>query len=403
VDVSGVAAVGVGGADAPGDAAARAAALPAGAWPIRWFPPPAVSRTIANTSTAAPTASRPSRRYQYTWAGSGPLGWRTASQSTAVMLEVGARPDPVCGWETVPVSGALAPELLLPWYAAHSRELPWRAPGAGAWPVLVSEVMLQQTPVSRVLPAYTSWLDRWPTVSACARASPAEVVRAWGRLGYPRRALRLREAAAVCEERFHGAVPGDPALLRQLPGVGEYTAAAVAAFAGGTRIAVVDTNVKRVQARSVRGVNDPRPVSAADRRAVAALLPAEQAARWSVAVMELGALVCTARAPRCTACPLRADCAWLTAGAPAWTGPTARPQGYAGTDRQVRGLILAALRAAPGHVPIGVIDACWSEPEQRNRALASLVADGLAVPGADGGYALPGGDRGYALPGADGG
>jgi A/G-specific adenine glycosylase len=294
-----------------------------------------------------------------------------------------APPDPQVAAEP------LAAPRLLAWYAASARDLPWRAPDATPWGVLVSEVMLQQTPVARVLPAWQAWLEAWPTPVACAAASPADVVRAWSRLGYPRRALRLREAAAGCVARHGGTVPAELADLLALPGVGAYTAAAVAAFAYGARTAVVDTNVKRVLARAVDGADDPRPVTAVDRRAVAALLPAQDAPRWSVAVMELGAVVCRARRPGCGRCPLAPDCRWLAAGAPAWAGPTPRPQGYAGTDRQVRGRLLAALRAAGRAVPAADLAQLWDEPVQRERALASLLTDGLAVGSPATGYALP--------------
>jgi len=282
----------------------------------------------------------------------------------------------------------LDPAPLLAWYATAARDLPWRAPGAGGWAVLVSEVMLQQTPVARVLPVYQGWLRQWPTPVACAAARPADLVRQWGRLGYPRRALRLREAAIACVERHDGAVPADPAALRALPGVGIYTAAAVAAFAYGERVAVVDTNVKRVVARAIRALDDPRPVTAADHRAVAAVLPDADAPRWSAAVMELGATVCTARAPHCARCPIAAGCRWLAAGSPSWNGPAPKAQGYAGTDRQVRGRLLELLRAADHAVKTDELAAAWDEPVQRERALASLIADGLAVVVPDG-YALP--------------
>ncbi|HEX7355567.1 MAG TPA: A/G-specific adenine glycosylase [Mycobacteriales bacterium] len=286
-------------------------------------------------------------------------------------------------------ASALDPGRLLTWYDEAARDLPWRAPGASPWGVLVSEVMLQQTPVARVLPAWAAWLERWPTPADCASASPADVVRAWGRLGYPRRALRLRECAVACTDRHGGDVPSGPADLAALPGVGAYTAAAVAAFAFGRRVAVVDTNVKRVAMRAGAGVDDSRPVSAADRRAVASLLPAADAPRWSVAVMELGALVCTARRPGCERCPLREDCRWLAAGMPPWAGPSSPPQGYAGTDRQVRGRLLAALREADDPVPAADLALLWDRAEQRERALASLVADGLAVGDPATGYRLP--------------
>lgn len=282
----------------------------------------------------------------------------------------------------------LEPHALLRWYDTAARDLPWRAPGVGGWAVLVSEVMAQQTPIVRVLPAYLSWLDTWPTPAACALASPAEVLRAWGRLGYPRRALRLREAAIACVERHGGAVPSEPAELRALPGVGAYTAAAVAAFAYHARVGVVDINVKRVLSRAVRGVDDPRPATARDHRDIETFLPPADAPRWSVALMELGALVCTARAPACGSCPLREQCAWRAAGMPPWDGATPKPQRYAGTNRQVRGRLLELLRQAHGAVPTAALATAWDEPVQRDRALSSLLADGL-VAAVDGGYALP--------------
>ncbi len=285
--------------------------------------------------------------------------------------------------------GPLDPARLETWYDAHARDLPWRVADASPWGVLVSEVMLQQTPVARVRPAWESWLAAWPTPADCAAASPADVVRAWASLGYPRRALRLREAALACVARHDGQVPAAATDLRALPGVGAYTAAAVAAFAYGARVAVVDTNVKRVVARAALGQDDPRPVTAADRRAVETLLPTRHAPRWSVAVMELGALVCTARRPACARCPLAANCAWLAAGAPAWDGPAPRPQGYAGTDRQVRGRLLGMLRATNDPVAAADLAPLWADAEQRERALTSLLADGLAVGNPVTGYALP--------------
>lgn len=227
----------------------------------------------------------------------------------------------------------------------------------------------------------------WP--QRVRRASPAEVVRAWGRLGYPRRALRLRDAAAACVERHGGQVPEALAELRALPGVGRYTAAAVAAFGFGQRVAVVDTNVARVHARAVRGVDDPRPPGARAQRELAALLPATAAPRWSVAVMELGALVCRARSPRCGTCPLASRCAWRADGAPAWTGPIPAAQPFAGTDRQVRGRLLDKLRRADGAAKTADLAAVWVDDLQRERALTSLITDGLVVP-VDGGYSLPG-------------
>ena len=284
-------------------------------------------------------------------------------------------------------------EPLLDWYAVTARDLPWRHPDAGAWPVLVSEVMLQQTPVTRVLPAYEAWLRRWPAPADLAADSPGEAVRMWGRLGYPRRALRLHECAGALVERFGGQVPTDVEELLSLPGIGAYTARAVAAFAFGQRAAVVDTNVRRVVARAVTGQGEAGPPSTArDLAAVEALLPDEpaRAARFSVALMELGALVCTARAPRCGACPIASLCSWRLAGSPPYDGPTVHPQRFAGTDRQVRGLLLDVLRASDGPVPRAALDAVWAEPVQRDRALGALIVDGLIDPLPDGRFALPG-------------
>jgi A/G-specific adenine glycosylase len=284
-------------------------------------------------------------------------------------------------------------DVILDWYAASARDLPWRSPAATPWAVLVSEFMLQQTPVARVLPAYDAWLARWPTPATLAAEPAGEAVRMWGRLGYPRRALRLHACAQALVERHGGGVPADVDALLALPGVGAYTARAVAAFAYGQRVPVVDTNVRRVVARAVGGAAEPGPPSTTrDLAAVEALLPREpaRAARFSVAVMELGALVCTARAPRCADCPLRTACAWRLAGCPPYAGPVKRPQAFAGTDRQVRGLLMAVLRDAHGPVPQHALDIVWPDRVQRARALDGLVADGLVDPVEDGSYALPG-------------
>jgi A/G-specific adenine glycosylase len=282
---------------------------------------------------------------------------------------------------------------ILDWYAESARVLPWREPTATPWQVLVSEVMLQQTPVARVLPAYDAWLRRWPTPAALAAVPVGEAVRMWGRLGYPRRALRLHGCAVALVARHGGEVPDDVDALLALPGIGAYTARAVAAFAYGQRVPVVDTNVRRVVARAVEGSGEAgSPSTTRDLAAVEALLPddAPTAARLSIALMELGALVCTARSPRCPECPVRTRCAWRLAGSPAYQGPVRRAQGFAGTDRQVRGLLMAALRDADAPVPQHVLDAVWPEAVQRSRALDGLVADGLVDPVRSGEYALPG-------------
>lgn len=289
----------------------------------------------------------------------------------------------------------------LRWYDQHARDLPWRQAGTSPWAILVSEVMLQQTPVARVVPAWLAWLARWPTPAALAADSPAEAIRAWGRLGYPRRALRLHECAAAIVSRHGGVVPADLGALLDLPGVGDYTARAVAAFAYGQRHPVVDTNVRRVVARAVAGEPDAGPATTrADLAAVESLLPAEPAAavRAGVALMELGAVVCTARQPRCPDCPLLTSCAWRRRGAPAADGPTRRAQRYAGTDRQVRGIILAALRQHRSPVPRTRLDLLWADRAQRERALASLVRDGLVHEVAPACYSLPGDSLGVETP-----
>jgi A/G-specific adenine glycosylase len=286
-------------------------------------------------------------------------------------------------------SGYLEP--VLGWYSAHARDLPWRTPDASAWSVLVSEIMLQQTPVSRVIPAHQAWLARWPTPAALAADAPGEAVRQWGRLGYPRRALRLHETARIIVERHGGQVPSAHAELLALPGIGAYTAAAVAVFAFHRRHAVLDTNVRRVLTRLASGREFPGAAPTVAEYALAeSLLPADAAvaARWSVAVMELGALTCTAAAPKCDECPVAAQCAWLTAGRPA---AAARPvgQSYEGTDRQCRGRLLGVLRDSREPVAQARLDVVWPDDVQRARALDGLIADGLVDPLPDGRFALP--------------
>jgi A/G-specific adenine glycosylase len=269
------------------------------------------------------------------------------------------------------------------WYDTNARDLPWRQPGTSAWAVLVSEVMLQQTPVVRVEPAWRSWLTRWPAAADLAQDPPSEAIRMWGRLGYPRRAMRLHACAVALVERHGGQVPSDLEQLLALPGIGTYTARAVATFAYGQRHPVVDTNVRRVVSRAVEGKPDAGPnTTTADLAAMASLLPSSPAlaARASIAFMELGAIVCTARSPRCGDCPFSGVCAWHLSGAPAPSGPSRKPQRYAGTDRQVRGLLLEVLRHATGPVPRQRLDVVWADDVQRARALAGLVDDGLVEP-----------------------
>lgn len=281
---------------------------------------------------------------------------------------------------------------LLAWYDQHQRDLPWRTATATPWSVMVSEFMLQQTPVSRVLPVHAVWLKRWPTPEALAAEPAGEAVRAWGRLGYPRRALRLHAAAVAIVERHDGEVPSSYDDLIALPGIGDYTAAAIATFAFGRRHVVLDTNVRRVLARTLGGSEFPaRSVTRAERDLAASVLPEDEptAATWSVAVMELGALVCTAAGPRCEDCPVATLCAWRAAGRPAYAGPPRPTQAWAGTDRQCRGRLLALLRESHGPVHRSVLDGAWEKADQRERALAGLIADGLAAQVGPDTFALP--------------
>ncbi|MET9710127.1 A/G-specific adenine glycosylase [Nocardiopsis alba] len=281
---------------------------------------------------------------------------------------------------------------VLAWYETNARDLPWRHPDASPWSILVSEIMLQQTPVVRVLPAWRAWMERWPTPAHLAEEPSGEAVRMWNRLGYPRRALRLHACAVAITEEHGGEVPDDHATLLSLPGIGAYTAAAVASFAFGQRHAILDTNVRRVLARTETGIEyPPKTQTKAETALAESLLPSEPsvAARWGVAVMELGALVCTARSPRCVDCPIAGQCAWRIAGKPPHDGPPRRGQTYAGTDRQVRGKLLAVLRDSREPVVKSALDAVWDDHIQRERALDALVSDGLVDPLDDGRYALP--------------
>ena len=279
---------------------------------------------------------------------------------------------------------------LTQWFAHHSRPLPWREPGTGAWPILVCEVMSQQTPVARVLPQWEKWMERWPTPAALASASPAEVIVAWDRLGYPRRALRLRECAAAVVENFGGELPRTRDELLSLPGIGPYTADAIIAFAYRERSTVLDTNIRRVIAR-LNGDELPPPLLRKDEVARAtALVPedGEEAAQWNAAMMELGALVCTARNPRCEECPLSYRCQWLARGKPSNAQPR-RTQKFTGTHREARGKIMAVLRHSDTPTPRRELEKrSGLSPARFSVALTSLVNDGLAQHSANS-FSLP--------------
>ncbi|MBE1514802.1 A/G-specific adenine glycosylase [Nesterenkonia halotolerans] len=303
----------------------------------------------------------------------------SATAPASARADIGFTPEPT-----------LVHERVIDWFEVHARDLPWRAPECSPWGVMVSEVMLQQTPVVRVLPRWQDWMQRWPRPIDLAQAPTAEVLTAWDRLGYPRRALRLQAAAQAMVERHSGEVPDTAETLRELPGVGEYTAAAVACFAFNQPEVVVDTNIRRVHARAFTGHALPgKTYTSAQRRLAADLMPdtapdaGATACAWNASAMELGALICTARAPQCEICPVADLCAWRAAGSPAPTEEQqTRGQGWAGTDRQVRGAIMAVLRTGDPVERDQLLEALplpEASPEQRSRCLDSLIRDGLAA------------------------
>jgi A/G-specific adenine glycosylase len=239
-------------------------------------------------------------------------------------------------------------ELLLAWYRANGRDLPWRHTH-DPYAILVSEVMLQQTQVSRVLPRYLAWLERWPTAESLAVSPVADVIQAWDGLGYNRRAVNLHRCAAVVAER--GGFPRDPEELQKLPGIGPYTAAAVACFAFGAQVAAPDTNARRVLGRAF---GDPDLVP-----------PQGSAYEWNQALFDLGREVCIARRPRCTICPLADGCP----SRGTTFAPTRRQSAFEGSFRQRRSRLLKRL-SAEGSLPVAEVD---------REALNALVSDGLAA------------------------
>ena len=282
------------------------------------------------------------------------------------------------------------PGPLLRWYDEHARDLPWRSASATPWSVMVSEFMLQQTPVSRVLPVHALWLARWPTPPTSRPSRPAR--RSGCGAG-----SATRGARSGCTPRRSpspsgtAAGAGRPRRLRALPGVGEYTAAAVAVFAFGHRHPVLDTNVRRVLARVVAGSElPPASLTRAERDRASGPAARRRRGRGDLVGRRdgLGALVCTAGRPRCNECPLADRCAWRAAGYPAYDGPVRRGQAWAGTDRQCRGRLMAAVRDADGPVTADRLARTWDEADQRTRCLAGLVEDGLLVR-SGAGYALP--------------
>jgi len=265
---------------------------------------------------------------------------------------------------------------VLAWYKKNKRDLPWR--NTDAWGVLVSEIMLQQTPVARVLPIYIEWMKRWPTPAALAAATPAQIITAWGRLGYPRRALRLHECAKVISEKYKGRIPDTQSELRELPGIGDYTSAAIIAFAFEGRSLVLDINIRRVFARVIDGIEVPTAApTKSERQEREKLIPSKNPHVWAAATMELGALICTAKNPKCGQCPLADQCIWRSLDYPLSDQPK-RTQSWHGTDRQCRGVIVQALRENPALSKKEIMQ-LWDVPSQVEKALLTLLEDGLLV------------------------
>ena len=312
---------------------------------------------------------------------------------------------------------------LFDWWSRYARDLPWRFGRTTPWGVLVSEVMSQQTQMSRVVPYWTAWMNAWPDAASLAAAPKAEVITAWGRLGYPRRALRLQECARQVAGQYADRLPRDYDQLVALPGIGDYTASAVMSFAYGERIAVIDTNIRRVLSRVFLGRESKGGAASREERQLAwQVLPEDEdpeasdhrvngddrletadpqirsaawreppSARWNQAVMELGATVCVARKPACDICPLAGHCRFLKAGLPGLGSGRTRPrQRFAGTDRQIRGSILQALRQASG-APVFRQDLkpLCDDEIRLDRCIASLDEDGLLEIGQDGSLSLP--------------
>ena len=260
------------------------------------------------------------------------------------------------------------------WFAKNKRDLPWRT--TTPWGVMVSEFMLQQTPVARVLPKWNEWMERWPTPAELAIATPAQVITAWGRLGYPRRALRLHESAKIIARDFNNEVPESEEVLRSLPGIGDYTAAAISAFAFGANTLVMDVNIRRVLVRVLDGKEHPTSSpTVRERESRLAILPRRNADNWAAATMELGALICTSKNPSCNDCPIISQCKWRKNGYPQ-TELVRKSQDWHGTDRKCRGTIVQALRENES-LTLSAIKKLWPEESQVEKALETLLADHL--------------------------
>lgn len=272
------------------------------------------------------------------------------------------------------------------WFKKNKRDLPWR--NTSPWGVMVSEYMLQQTPVNRVLPKWIEWMDRWPTPKDLAAATPAQIISAWGRLGYPRRALRLHAAAQIISADFNNVVPEDELTLRQLPGIGEYTAAAISAFAFQKRTLVMDVNIRRLLTRVIDGNEHPTPAPTSKEKSERqALVPVKDAHLWAAATMELGAVVCTSKNPKCELCPVMDICNWRLLAYPK-TDLIRKSQSWHGTDRKCRGTIVQALREN-NSMTENAIKKLWPDESQVEKALVTLLEDQLIQSISRSRYRLP--------------
>jgi A/G-specific adenine glycosylase len=272
------------------------------------------------------------------------------------------------------------------WFKKNKRDLPWRK--TDTWGILVSEFMLQQTPVNRVLPVYNEWMKRWPTAAHLAKATPAEVITAWGRLGYPRRALRLHECAKVITDQLKGEIPTTEVELRKLPGIGEYTAAAMVAFAFSGRSLVLDINIRRLFVRLFDGAESPTTSATKEEKVrYEELIPKKDPHIWAAATMELGALVCTSQSPKCAICPVSDRCLWRSLDYPK-SDVVKRRQSWHGTDRQCRGAVVQALRENE-ILTKSQIEQLWDVPSQLEKALLTLLDDGLIEARGKSKFSLP--------------
>ncbi len=269
-----------------------------------------------------------------------------------------------------------AREAVRAWYAPRARAYPWRRGRPSAYRTLVSELMLQQTQASRVERSFRAFVGRFPTVRSLAAADLADVVRAWAGLGYNRRAVALHRAAQAVVSDHGGRVPTDPAALRSLPGVGPYTAAAVASIAGGVPIAAIDVNVRRVIARVAYGSDAATTSVVAVDATAARWVDREDPGAWNQALMDLGREHCRAR-PRCDGCPLESVCRWRRSGAAVPPPSTTRQPPFEGSMRQVRGQVVELLRASDGIGELRLGRLLGLPAQRVTEAIDGLVRDGV--------------------------